>query len=117
MSRASATLMWLVVGIDVSFAPSLPWYMDGWFNLRGLVAPSSLLVLAVIAAGIGLAAALLARRRWAIPLLVALVTSTGTVFALGDESWCGPWRCHRLQVTDPYIRSGLIYAGAGRPIT
>jgi hypothetical protein len=105
-----ATLVWLVVGVNVSFAPALPWYMEGWLDLRGLVAPSSLLVLAAIAAGFAVAAVLVSRRRWAIPMLIALVTSTGTVFALGDESWCGAWRCHRLQVTDPYIRSGLLYA-------
>jgi hypothetical protein len=84
--------------------------MQGWLDLRGLVVPASVVTAAGIAVALGLVTFAVARRRWAVPIVLAMATTAGTVFAFGDEHWCGAYRCETLQLSNPAIRGGLVDA-------
>jgi hypothetical protein len=105
-----AALLWMLVGVSTSLPMATPWYMAGWLDLHGVVAPSSLGALALVAGGLGLAWLALARSRWMVPFVTLLIASTGSVLALGEDTRCAPVRCDRLSVTDPDIRGGLLEA-------
>jgi hypothetical protein len=105
-----AGLAWVVVGARASLPGSLPWYMDHWLDLDGLVTSTSLLGFAALVALMAAVTMAVRRRALVLPILGCVVLSTGTVLAFGDDSWCVPGRCESVNVSDPFVRGGLINA-------
>ena len=105
-----AGMVWIVVGRQVDIPARVPWFMQGWLSLSGLVqAPfvSFFVALAVAIAAVWRYGP--SRSRWAMPFAACLIGVPATVMAVGSERWCLPERCEYLDTTSPYIRLNLIY--------
>src|SRR5262249_11110430 len=104
-------MLWILIGVPFAIPASLPWFMDGWLALNGLLARPYVAWFGGVAALIGLGWWWGVRQpRWAVPLTASLCAASATVLAVGGERWCQPSRCEYLQPTSPYIRSNLIFA-------
>ena len=105
-----AGLVWVVVGTPHAITLTVPWYMSDWFQLNGLVSPASIAAFALVGGLLAVGWLAAARSRWVVPTITLLVASTGTVLAVGEDTRCAPAPCDRLQVTNPFIRPGLVSA-------
>jgi hypothetical protein len=100
-------MVWLLVGMRASLPGTLPWFMNGWLALDGLVPPAFVPVFAALA--MVMAAAWLAVRRHpqlAVPVFVSAIVCSTTAMAIGAERWCGASACDYLETTSPFIRTG-----------
>jgi hypothetical protein len=105
-----AGLAWIVIGTPHAITLTVPWFMSDWFQLNGLVSPASLAAFALVGGLLAMGWLAAARSRWVVPTMTLLVASTGTVLAVGEHTRCAPAPCDRLQVTNPFVRPGLVNA-------
>lgn len=104
-----ASMVWILIGARTVIHASVPWFMDGWLTLSGLLTPDAVVWCAALAGLITAAWWAGPRRtRWAVSFAVALVSTAATALAMGSERWCGPAPCRYLDTTSPYIRANLI---------
>ena len=103
----AAALVWLVVGIHAALPGRLPWYMDGWLALDGLVPPRFFPAFATCVACLALVwtAARRMPRVGPAAIAAALVCATATL-AFASPRWCGEEGCAYLNATPPFIRAG-----------
>jgi hypothetical protein len=101
-------LAWIIVGGNAEIPSRLPWFMDGWLALGGLVPRSQLLLF------FALAALLAAAWRWRsrdsrrpAPLAACLVLIPATLLTVGANRWWPGPQSNYLSVTPPFIRSDL----------
>jgi hypothetical protein len=102
-------MLWILIGVNLDIPLSLPWYMDGWQSLTGLVGHSAFVVFAGVAGVTGILWRSVARspdRR--IPLMAAIAGMASAGITLGSDLWCAPYRCALLQLSSPSIRSTMI---------
>ena len=101
-------ILWVLVGLHASIPATLPWFMENWLVLNGLLQPHFLV--AFVVAAIAMAAAwrlALSRPRWGAFSMAALVVLTAAALGPGGR-WCPPHGCDSLDTTSPYVRPGLI---------
>jgi hypothetical protein len=102
-------MLWIVVGVRASIPAALPWFMDGWLALNGLVNPGFVIWFAAVALLMAATWRVVsARTRWAIPVMASLTLGTAALLAHGAASWCEPAQCEYLDTTSPYIRPNLV---------
>ena len=105
-----ATAAWVIVGRSTQIVVSGPWFFRDWFELSGTVSPNSVVLLALLTAGLLAVWWRFGRTRWVVPVIAAIIGSTSTILALGEDTRCAPGPCDRLHVSDPFIRAGLSEA-------
>jgi hypothetical protein len=105
----AAAMAWLITGVHGSLPGTLPWFMNGWLALDGLVRPPFLPWFAAGVAGLALVW-LIARRapQVAIPVMVSTLAGGTAGLALGAEQWCGPGACAYLDTTPTFVRSAYV---------
>ena len=108
----AAALLWLLVGVRAQLPGSLPWFMDGWLTLNGLVSGPFLIDAAATGAALGLIWAATRRTQWTGAALAGGVAVAAIVLTLGADSWCGAGGCAYLDTTPTFIRTG--YADSWR---
>jgi hypothetical protein len=102
-------IVWILVGVRANIPAALPWFMNGWLALNGLLSPKFVVWFAVVALVMAAAwRAISAHTRWAMPVMASLVAGTAAFLAHGGERWCQPARCDYVDTTSPYIRPGLV---------
>jgi len=104
----AAALCWILIGTRFEIQPSLPWFMEDWWSLDGLVNPSFIVLLAALTASAALGWRIASRSRWVLPAAGCFVAAAGGALAIGADSWCAPERCEYLRTTSPHIRADLI---------
>jgi hypothetical protein len=107
----AAGVLWLVVGRHGVLPFALPWYMDGWLSLEGIVGRGywlwfvamELLAIALVC--------FLSRTPVRAAVALALVCAAACVtFTAGSETWCAPDRCRFLTPSSIFLRSEMIIA-------
>jgi hypothetical protein len=105
-----ATMAWLLVGIRASLpAPNLPWFMQGWLSLDGLLQPQFLawfiVVVLVISATWWLSRS---RREWLLPATASVVAMTTAALATSAQRWCHDSPCVYIETTPPVFRAAYV---------
>ena len=104
-----AGMLWILVGMNAVIRASVPWYMEGWLSLRGLVNVRYFVLFAGLAAFAAISWRITARapdRR--IPIMVGVAALSSAGVAIGSDVWCAPYRCELLQLSSPFIRSTVL---------
>jgi hypothetical protein len=103
-------MVWTLIGLHADIPAAVPWFMQGWLALDGLVARPFALWFAVAATVVAAVWRLGQRTTtgWAIPLLVSIVASAATALTINADRWCRPSPCDYLATTSPYIRPTLL---------
>ena len=101
--------LWILIGAQAELPGALPWFMDRWLALNGLLKPqfAGWFVVAVVLAGITWQLAT-KRPGWAIPATSAVVAAIAIVLVVANGRWCPPDGCTYLDVSSPYIRPDLV---------
>src|SRR5262249_32018029 len=81
-------MLWIVVGAPRELPGRVPWFMEGWLSLAGLVKPEFLAWFAICATAIAAVWRFASRRQWALPAAVSSIAVAATVVAIGGEHWC-----------------------------
>ncbi|HEY7289014.1 MAG TPA: glycosyltransferase family 39 protein [Vicinamibacterales bacterium] len=106
----AAAMAWIVVGAPVEIHASLPWFMQDWLSLSGLMNSAFLLWYAAAAlALIGAWWLRPTRVAWSVPYGVAVFGTAIAMIAIGGEHWCIPSRCEYLAVTSPHVAMDVVY--------
>jgi len=102
---------WILVGRRVEIPAQLPWFMQGWLALDGLLPLRFVPWFTALAALGGVLWRLgRARPEWTTVLASGLVVAPALVLAAGTDRWCRPAQCEYLQTTSPFIRQELLDA-------
>jgi hypothetical protein len=105
----AGALAWIVIGIQRSIPAQLPWFMDDWLALNGLVPRSLVPLFAIIATALGTVWVALRREGpLAIVGLSTVTCVTTAVLVVVGNSRCGAGGCIYLDTTSPYIRTGYL---------
>jgi hypothetical protein len=102
-------IVWVLVGRDLVLPISVPWYMQDWLSLHGVVSRSFLVRFGLLALGTAGIWSLLSKRGWAVPAAGVVLAAGGVTLAIGAETWCVPSRCDFLQITPSYVRQDFVY--------
>jgi hypothetical protein len=101
-------MVWLVVGGSISLPARVPWFMDGWLSLGGLVAPRFLAWFGITTAMFAGAWSLARRTAHATAAIgVASIVLVGSVLTAIAPRVCDG-RCDYLQTTSPFIRPAYL---------
>jgi hypothetical protein len=106
-----AAMSWILVGARTQIRAGLPWFMQGWTSLNGLVSPpfvgwfAALALLFAVAWRLGPS-----RTPWALPFAAFLLATSTTALAIGGEYWCAPVRCEYVDMTSPHVPATLLDA-------
>ena len=106
----ATSIVWIIVGAQRELHASVPWFMQGWLSLSGLIKPDFVGWFALCAAvmtGIWFVAA--RYPGWTLPAMALAILVGATVLAIGGERWCIPSRCEYVDATSPHIRIDLVY--------
>jgi hypothetical protein len=104
-----AAMAWILIGTHAEIRAAVPWFMEGWLSLAGLLTPRFVSWFAVLALVLGASWRLgPSRTRWALPFAACLVAVPTIALAIGGERWCGPSSCQYLDTTSPDIRTFQI---------
>jgi hypothetical protein len=104
-----AGMLWILVGVNSDIRAPLPWYMEGWLSLKGLVNRRSF--------GLFVGLAGVAAMSWRITVrapnrrvlvMAGVAALAGAMVAIGSDVRCAPNRCELLQLSSPYIRSTML---------
>ena len=91
---------WLIVGVRTQLPGRVPWFMDGWLALNGLVAREFLVWAAAAAAALALVW-IAARRTAQATVALAGLVAAGAIALAVDGGAC-------LDTTSPFIRAGYV---------
>lgn len=91
-------LVWLAIGAAGSLPATVPWFMNGWLSLRGIVSPAHVVPFVASAAAIGVTWQLSRSTRYRVVLAAAvfLLCVAESAFSGGDS----------IDTTKTYVRSG-----------
>jgi hypothetical protein len=102
-------VIWILIGANTSIPGAVPWFMDGWLALDGLVPLPFVAWFGVAVLVMAMTWQVVAKRPgWAIPATAALVAAAGAALVVGGGRWCQPHGCEYLAVTSARVRPGLI---------
>lgn len=102
-------LAWIVAGLRTEVRAAVPWFMQGWLALNGLVRSAFLPWVALLAVLVAVVWRAGARApRWRLAATAWLCAIAVPVLAAGSRRWC-PDGCDYLDTTPTYIRMNLVY--------
>ncbi|HEV3139827.1 MAG TPA: hypothetical protein VGY57_04900, partial [Vicinamibacterales bacterium] len=107
-----AGMLWIVIGYRVELPVGVPWFMEGWLKLDGLVPSLYLTLFAPVAVGIALAWRV--RPRWVdgTAAAVSLILAGGAIVAIDSAVRCPQTSpqttCEYVWATSPRIRPELF---------
>jgi hypothetical protein len=101
-------LAWIATGVHARIPARVPWFMDGWLALDGLVQAPFLTLFGALAAALT-TALWFGRRslRVAVPACAILAGITSISLALGASRWCAGG-CEYLDTTSAFLRPGFV---------
>ena len=104
-----AGLLWLIVGLHAALPVALPWYMDGWLSLDGIVGRrfvAFFLGLAGVTAG---AAFFVSRRpRYGWPILTLPLGAGAAVLCMGSQPWSTVDGRYPLSLSPIFLRATMV---------
>lgn len=106
-----AAMLWILVGAPTRIPARLPWFMGGWLDLDGLVAPSFVLAFLALATVLAVLLWQMAQsRRSVLATGFSFSVIAAAVLAIGAQTWCRPFVCDYLKTESPFIRPNLQVA-------
>jgi hypothetical protein len=107
----AAGILWLVTGSNRVLPFALPWYMDGWLSLQGIVGREYWpWLLAMELAAVALVWSLRRTPGRAAAVMMTMCAAASVVFTIGSETWCVPDRCAFLTPSSIFLRSDMVVA-------